>query len=109
MEILPENYLSSLIMFPNYLQREAVKQILWKHVLKVSINIRRSYVYKCNNNLTKEGYELPDIQFWAHMRSQISKPMPLRNWLFTNRDPFKYLLFQHEVRAGFRHFTESFQ
>ena len=25
-----------------------------------------------NNNLTKEGYELPDIQFWAHMRSQMS-------------------------------------
>ena len=75
-------------MFPNYLQREAVKQIhvLWKHFLKVSINIRRSYFYKCNNNLTKEGYELPDIQFWAHMRSQISKPTHLRNWLFTNRD-----------------------
>ena len=24
-------------------------------------------------------YELPDIQFWAHVRSQISKPMLLRN------------------------------
>ena len=59
-------------MFPNYLQREAVKKIL------------------------------SDIQFWAHMRTQISKPMPLRNWLFTNRDPSKYPLFQHEVRAGFR-------
>ena len=33
--------------------------------------------------------ELPDIQFMAHTRSQISKPMPLRNWLLTNRDPFK--------------------
>ena len=31
---------------------------------------------KCNNNLAKEGYELPDIQFCAHMRSQISKLMP---------------------------------
>ena len=76
-------------MFPNYLQREAVQTDTVETLfLKVSINIRRSYVYKCNNNLTKEGYELPDIQFWAHMRSQISKPRPLRNWLFTNRDPF---------------------
>ena len=59
--------------------------------------------------MTKEGYDLPDIQFWVHMRSQISKPMPLRNWLFTNRHPFKYPLFQLEVRAGFRHFTAIFQ
>ena len=57
-------------MFPNDLQREANrKQILYKHFFKVSFNIRRSYVYKCNNNFTKEGYELPDIQVWAHMRS----------------------------------------
>ena len=61
--------------------------------LKVCINIQRSYVYKCNINFTKEGYELPDIQFWAHMQSQISKPLPLHNWLSTNRDPFKYSLF----------------
>ena len=62
--------------------------------LKVSFSIRRSYVY-----IYLEGYELPGIQLWAHMRLQISKPMPVRsdaafrNWLSTNRDPFKYSLF----------------
>ena len=25
-------------------------------LLKVSINIRRAYVYKCNNNFTEEGH-----------------------------------------------------
>ena len=88
-------------MFPNDLQREAMKKMLYKHFFKVIINIRRSYVYKCNNNFTKEGYELPEIQFWLHMRSQISKPMPLRNWLSTNRDPFIYSLFSTRVRASF--------
>ena len=65
-------------MFPNDLQREAMKTDTLEIFLKVTNIIRRSYVYKCNNNFTKEGYELPDIQFWAHMRCQISKPMPLR-------------------------------
>ena len=50
-------------MFPNYLQREAVKTDTVETLFKSFYNIRRSYVYKCNNNLTKEGYELPDIQF----------------------------------------------
>ena len=45
---------------------------------------------KCNSKFTKEGYGLPDIKFWAHMRSQISKPMLLCTWLSTNRDLFKY-------------------
>ena len=57
---------------------------------KVYINIRRSYVYKCENNFTKEGYELTVIQFWVHMRSQIS-----------------IHLIQLEVRAGFRHLFHS--
>ena len=96
-------------MFPNDLQLEAMKTDTVETLLKVSINIRRSHIYKCNNNFTKEWYELPDIQFWAHMQSQISKPMPLPNWLSTNRDPFKYSLFQLEVRAGFRHFTVKFR
>ena len=61
-------------MFPNDLQRARSYE---NSFLKVSINFRRSYVYKWNNNFTKEGYELPDIQFWAH----ISKHMPLPNWL----------------------------
>ena len=135
-------------MFPNDLYTtRSYENRYCRNFLNVSINIWRSYVYKCNisftsklssneikidiegifisaagetgksnamiyilNQFTKEGYELPNIQFWAHMRSQISKPMPLRNWLFTNnvRDPFKYSLFQLEVRAGFRHFTAGF-
>ena len=75
-------------MFPNDLQREAMKTDTVETLLKVSINIWRSYVY-----IYQERYELPDIQFWAHMRSQISKPIPFRNWLSTNRDPFKFSLF----------------
>ena len=90
-------------MFLNGLQREAIKTDT-ETLLKVSINIRRSYVYKCNNNFTKEGYELPDIQFWAHIRSQISKPMPLRNWLSTNRDSFKYSLYSTRSARGFQTF-----
>ena len=65
-------------MFPNDYQREAMKTDTVEIFLKVSNIIRRSYVYKCNNNFAKEGYELTDIQFWAHMRPHISKPMPLR-------------------------------
>ena len=38
------------------------------------------------------------------MRSQISKPMPLRNWLSTNRDPFKYSLFSTRSARGFQAF-----
>ena len=51
-------------MFQMTYNAKLCKQILWKHFLKVSIDIRRSYVYIGNNNFTKEGYELPDIQFW---------------------------------------------
>ena len=75
--------------------------------LKVSFNIRRSYIYKCNNNFTKEGYELRDIQFWAHMLSQVSKPMSLRNWLSSNRDPFKYSLFSTRSARGFQIFQSE--
>ena len=87
-------------MFSNDLQREAMKTDTVETLLKVSL----SYVYKCNNNFTKEGYELPGIQFWAHMRSQISKPMPLRNWLSTNMDPFKYSLFSTRSARWFQSF-----
>ena len=73
-----------------------------KHFLKVSIHIQRSNVYKCNNNFTKAGYELPHIQFWAHMRSQTSKLMPSCNWLSANRDPFKYSLFSTRSAHGFQ-------
>ena len=49
-----------------------------KHLdeIKTSIEILPEIfqVYKGNNNFTKEGYELLDIQFWAHMRSQNLKP-----------------------------------
>ena len=92
-------------MFQNDLQCKANrKQILSKNFLKVCFNIRRSYVYKCNNYFTKEGYELPDIQFWAHMWSHISKPKPLPNWLSTNMDPFKYSLFTTRSARGFQSF-----
>ena len=95
-------------MFPNDLQREAMKTDTVETLFFiVSINIRRSYVYKCNNNFTKEGYELPEIQFWLHMRSQISKPMPLRNWLSTNRDPFIYSLVSTRSARGFHTFISQ--
>ena len=39
-------------MFTNDLQREAMKT----DTVEFFINIRRSYVYECNNNFTKAGY-----------------------------------------------------
>ena len=66
---------------------------------------RHTLVAGYNNNFTKEGYELPDIQFWVHMRSQISKPMPLRNWLSINMDLFKYSLFSTRSARGFQSFS----
>ena len=75
-------------MFPNDLQCEAMKTDIVETLFKSFYNIWRSYVY-----IYQERYELPDFQFWAHMRSQISKPMPFNNWLSTNRDPFKFSLF----------------
>ena len=88
-------------MFRNYLHREAMKTDTVETLFKVS------YLY--NNNFTKEGYELPDIQFWLHMQSQIQNPcLCVTGYLQIGTHLYIHS-FQLEVRAGFRHFTASFQ
>ena len=50
-------------------------------------------------------YQCTDIQFWVHMRSQISKPMLLSTWFSTNKDPFNDSTL---VNPKYARFSETF-
>ena len=93
-------------MFPNDLQREAlsidtVETLFFKFLLTFGVHTFTNAI----TILPRRDMSYPTFSFGCICGPrQISKHMPLRNWLSTNRDPFKYSLFSTQSVRRFQTF-----